>query len=128
MPSMANIVVKKADGTTDITYTALTPSAGDRVAAQWRENTAAVAGHRPVVSARAQYNGPRDARKEVITAKYPYVDPVSGLVTATIPMSWEGTVPLSVPDTAIAEAIHQFTNLLASTLMRDSMKSGYMPT
>lgn len=35
MPNMANITVKKADGTTDVVYTALTPSAGDKTSARW---------------------------------------------------------------------------------------------
>lgn len=128
MPSMANIIVKKADGTTDTTYTALTPSAGDGAQAQWRQNDQVVPAHRPVVSMRTQWNGPRTARKVVFNGKFPYVDPVTGVVTAIIPLSFDGTLPNTIPDTWTAEAIHQFGNLFVSTLIRESMKAGVSPT
>lgn len=126
MPSMANIVVKKNDGTTDITYTALTPSAGDSVAAQWRENTPSIAAFRPFVSMRTQFNGPRTARRFVMTGKFPVED--TGVLLGTIPFTFEGTIPLGVTDTAVNEAVSQFTNLVVSTLIRDSLKAGYAPT
>jgi hypothetical protein len=43
MPSQANIVVKKNDGTTDITYTAVQPSSGDGVQAIWKSQTVGTA-------------------------------------------------------------------------------------
>jgi len=39
MPTMGNIVVKKADGTTDITYSSVVPSAGDTSPAIWQSQT-----------------------------------------------------------------------------------------
>jgi len=55
MPSMANITVKKNDGTTDATYTALTPSAGDKVSAQWRNNSqSTIAANRAAYALKAE--------------------------------------------------------------------------
>lgn len=39
MPTMANITVKKADGTTDIVFDAIAGSGGDTSAARWRQDT-----------------------------------------------------------------------------------------
>jgi hypothetical protein len=125
---MADITVKKADGVTNITYTQLTPSAGDRVAAQWRENTATTAAYRPVVGMRTQNNGAKDGRRVLITGNFPYVDPVSGLVIAKMPLVFEGTVPLNVPDTFVSEGVAQFSNLLVSALIQASIKAGFAPT
>lgn len=63
MPSMANIIIKKADGTTDITYTALTPSSGDKVPAQWRvESIGTVAGNRPTFMIQTRFSADKQAR------------------------------------------------------------------
>lgn len=45
MPQMANITVKKADGTTDVVYTALTPAGGDNSPARWSANALALRWH-----------------------------------------------------------------------------------
>jgi hypothetical protein len=39
MPALADITVKMADGTTNITYTGIVPSAGDKTPAVWRSNS-----------------------------------------------------------------------------------------
>lgn len=130
---MANITVKKADGTTDIVFTALTPSAGDNIPAVWRnENAALPAGGRPVASLLTKWNGPRTARRSEFSFSYPvtYTDTTTTLtkVAHKIPFTVSCVVPQEVPDATIAEAVHQASNLLVSVLMRDSIKSGYSPT
>lgn len=128
MPQMANITVKKADNTTDVIYTALTPSAGDTVAAQWSPNAvSAIAARRPVVSVTTKWNGRRDGRQFTVNGIFPVFDE-GGLKIGTIPMTFSGTVGRQIPDTDVAEAVHQFTNILAHTLMRESIKSGFAPT
>lgn len=131
MPSMANITVKADNGTTDVVYTALTPSAGDSVAAQWRVDAASTKpAFRPSVEMRSQYNGPRSARRVNVRAKYPVVETVNGADTlvGTIPVEFTMTLPLGVADTATAEAVSQFGNLLVSSLIRSSIKAGFSPT
>jgi hypothetical protein len=133
MTSMASITVKKADGTTDITYSALTASAGDGVAAQWRSETAgSQVNAKPTLSMVSQYNGNRTARRIDLSFKYPQAvtDSTTSVVSVanTVPLSMSITIPLGVPDSIVAEAVAQATNLLHSTLIVDSLKAGYAPT
>lgn len=133
MPNMANITVKKADGTTDIVFSALTPSSGDKVSAQWRSETAgAAASLRPTFGMLSQWNGPRTARRVQIEGQYPYTvtDSTTSVtsVKARIPFQATFTVPVEITDTIVAEAVAQLSNLLKSTLVQDSIKAGYAPT
>lgn len=133
MPQMANLTVKKADGTTDIVFSALTPSSGDKVSAQWRSETAgASASLRPTAELRSTFNGPRTARRLDFSFQYPFTvtDSTTSVTTvkARIPASLTMTVPTEVPDTVVAEAVAQAFNILKSTLVMDSFKTGYAPT
>jgi hypothetical protein len=49
-------------------------------------------------------------------------------VKARIPATLSMTVPLEVTDTVIAEAVSQLFNILKTTLVSDSFKTGYAPT
>jgi hypothetical protein len=135
MPAMASITVKKADEATNIVYDALTGAAGDTSSAVWRQDTGAVAGlpvgHRPVLEMRTTENGTRTARvvrmtyrrpystQNTTTSKYETKDNVVGSLTLTLPKE--------IPSTELAEAVHQFLNLLASTLVKSSADVGYAP-
>jgi len=130
---MADIIVKKADGTTNITFTALTPSSGDKVPAQWRsESAGAAAGLRPTFQMESQWNGPRTARRVNISGQYPYTltdtTTSSTSVVARMPFQSTFTIPVSIPDVTVAEFVAQITNLVASSLAQASIKIGYAPT
>lgn len=133
MPSMANIVVKKNDGTTDVTYTAVCPSSGDSTAAVWRSETAgASASLKPTLTMITKLNGPKTARQVELNFAFPWgvTDSTTGITTVKnkVPFKVFGALPLEIPDTVIAEAVAQCLNLVASTLVRDSIKSGYSPS
>lgn len=130
MPQMANITVKKADGTTDVTYTANVPSAGDKSPASWTQNSESARSLRPTISALSQYNGPRDARRVSFVGKFPVVRQVAGVPTkvATIPVEATIALPLVITDNEAGEAAAQFANILRSTLMQQVFSSGYAPT
>jgi hypothetical protein len=133
MPQMADITVKKADGVTNIVYSALTPSSGDKTAAQWRSETAgAAAALRPTFQLSSQWNGPRTARRVDFVYQYPFTvtDSTTTVtsVKARIPFSGTMTLPAEIPDTVVAEAVAQAGNLLVSTLIQSSLKAGYAPT
>lgn len=133
MASIANIVVKKADGTTDITYTALQPSSGDGVPAVWRcESIGSAAGLRPTLTLSSKWNGPRTARRLDFVYQYPqvYTDTATGLssVKNRAVISGSAVVPIEMPDSDVAEAIAQAFNLTDSALFTDSVKSGFSPT
>jgi len=132
MPSMANITVKKNDGTTDVTYTAVVPSAGDKSPAVWRNNSMGSApAHRTEFSIQSLWNGPRTARK--VTGKFMY--PVTAVgtdgKTNIVDRGWltfEGIVPQTMADADINELVSQSANLIGATLIKDSLKTGYAPT
>lgn len=130
MAQMADVTVKKADGVTNVTYSALVASAGDSQDARWSSNSSsAIRGNRDSLSMSAQFNGPRTARRAVIKGDFPVRVIQDGVETVQhrIPFALTVTLPLAVTDAQVQEAIHQFTNFCASALVRDSLISGYAP-
>lgn len=129
MPNMANITIKKADAVTDVTYTALTPSAGDRTPARWANLAQSKANLRASIEMTSRFNNNRSARHVSILMKYPEVvqvngvDTVAGIGHVTI----EGLIPLQVSDTAIAELVAQSANAFKIALIQDCFKIGYAP-
>lgn len=132
MPALANITVKKNDGTTDVTFTAVAPSAGDKSPAIWRNNAlGTAAAFHPEFRLQAQSNGPKTARRVECTFVYPstavgtdgkinIVD--KGIFTAS------AVVPQGMLDSDVAEYVAQGCNLMASLLVKESIKTGFAPT
>lgn len=133
MPSMANITVKKNDGTTDITYTAQAPAAGDRSPAIWQSTTVgSAAGHRPELRLTARSNAAGTVRRLDASFVYRQVATDTGTtitsVVNSLPISLSVARPVDMPDADVNEAISQAMNLFASTLFKDSCKSGFSPS
>lgn len=132
MPNMANITVKKNDGTTDVIYTALVPSAGDKTPAIWKNQTVGTAmAHRPEMTLTSRDNGSSSARRVSDKFTYPtLVTDTQGKVTVADKLIIETTaiIPKGMPDADVNEAISQCANLHASVLFKDSYKAGYAPT
>lgn len=127
MPQMANITVKNAVDA-DVVLTALTPSSGDR-AALWRYDALdSLPLLRPTYQVTTTYNGPRDARRSVVTGSYPVADPVLGTVKARIPFRLEVTLPLNIPTEKTDDAVVIMQNLLKSSLITEILKSGFNAT
>lgn len=135
MPSMANITVKKYDGTTDIVYDALSASGGDGSAAVWRQDTGAVAGLpvglRKLFRLWTTWNGPKTARQMKFNFVSPYAvqDSTTTLYSAKDRVVFDGiiTIPQGLPANEINEAIYQGLNLLGASLVKQSAASGYAP-
>lgn len=137
MPAMANLVPKKADETTNITYDALTGAAGDGSKAVWRQDTGAAAGlpvgHRATLSMATTWNGPRTARRAVLEFKRPYSTQNSTTTkyetTDQVVARLEITVPQAIPATEISESVYQFLNCLglSAGLIKTSVVAGYAP-
>lgn len=133
MPSIANITVKKNDGTTDIVWSATVPSSGDTTQAQWNSATVGTAlAHQPTYRLGSRDSGAkREARRFDGQVQYP-VTAVAGdgsvnvVTTALINIS--AVLPKNMPKPSIDEAVSQAVNLFAATLTKDSMKSGFAPT
>lgn len=136
MPQIANITVKKNDGTTDIVYDALSGSGGDSSPAVWRQDTGNTAGLpyglRSALRFLTNWNGRKTARRETLTYTAPYavLDSTTGLYSSKDQVIIELSVvaPQAIPPNFTDEAISQGTNLLVSTLIRSSLKAGYAPT
>lgn len=133
MPNIANITIKKADGTTDITYNAAVPSAGDKSPAVWTADTVTgVQGLRPRLELKTQNNGSGTLRQVHVSFKYPvtYADPVTGVDTYLASVEFAGTLfaAKKLTTTQWDEAFQQLGNLLSSTLVRNSVQVGYAPT
>lgn len=130
MPQAADIVVKKADNTTNVTYSLLTASAGDSSPARWSENSLSTnRGHRPTLEVRSQFNGPRTARRSNSVYKYPVLRTISGVETriGDVLVDISVLIPQDVDDVTAAEAVAQGTNLAVSTLIRSAFTTAYAP-
>lgn len=135
MPTMANITVKKKDGTTDIVFDAIAASGGDSSPAIWRQDTGAAAGLpvglRALMRMFQAWNGPKTARVIRILMRFPYAiqDSTTTLYSAkdSVAIDINVTVPQSIPAANIGEAVYQGLNLAAATLVKQSADTGYAP-
>lgn len=130
MPTMANITVKKNDGTTDIIYTGVQPSSGDGAPAMWRQEDLTLPyGMRPTLSIVSTWNGPRTARRVegTYSAPFTYTDSTTGLKMSKdkIPLKVTGTFPSQISDSAIQEAVAQCFNLFASALVKSQFATQF---
>lgn len=132
MPQLANIVVKKNDGTTDITYTGVVPSSGDKSPAIWRANSVGTAAaFRPELQLSSAPNGTKTARRMPYRYTYPStVTGSDGKITVADRLILEGSVlvPTGMTDADVNEAVAQGCNLIASALIKASFQSGFAPT
>lgn len=136
MPNMADLIVKKADGTTDETYNALAASSGDTTPAYWRRDTSAAAalpvGLRASFSMQTKWNGNRTARVANFNFVYPYAtqDSTTTVYSAKDRAVFRGdfTLPVAIPASFLNEAAAQGVNLLATALIKSCLQAGYAPT
>lgn len=131
MPALSNIIVKKADGTTDVTYTAITGAAGDGSPALFRNNTVGTSpAERPNITIGARWNGPRTARRVDCNFAWPTISTDMG-GKKTVSGKFTGMATFSAPQdqdvTAITEAAYQFGNLVAAAIVKASFAEGLAP-
>lgn len=131
MPTMANITVKKNDGTTDIAYTALAGSSGESVPAFWRNETSPnPPAFRPSLKfvAKPVKNG-----SSVKTMETLYVTPIvktdEGVTTQVGVHTTRVITSINFSDAqaAIDEHVSQGMNLHAATLIKAAQKEGFAP-
>lgn len=130
MPNMANIVVKDQSDN-DITFVAKSSAAGDGSFATWQ-----TAGVSPLLSTdfrvKTQFNGKRDARRIEISGAVPfsYDSVLTGRpeLSAVMPFSFTMAIPQNVEAVSTANMSALVSNLLASTLVKEILATGYAPT
>lgn len=132
MANMANITVKKADGTTDVIYVAAQPSAGDKTPARWTQNAYnGILGLRPKLEMVTQFNVANTQRQARFKFNYPlfYTDASVSQDKLIASVGFEGVVylPNTLTGTQYNEAFRQLGNLLSSTLIRDAIAEAYAP-
>lgn len=130
MPSIANITIKKNDGTTDIVYTTKSPSAGDTVAAIWRADSIGSApAHQPELRLTAREANKGSSRALRSTFLYPQIatnttTSITGVVNKAMAAT-DWIIPKGMSAADINEFASQYGNLLASALIKQCVKDGY---
>nr|QDH89291.1 MAG: hypothetical protein H3RhizoL13507e1361_000002 [Leviviridae sp.] len=132
MPSLANITVKKNDGTTDIVWSGVAASAGDKSPALWRSLTVGAApAFQPAMKMTSRDNGTKSARRVDVEVTYPYTttgtDGKTYLAEKAI-FTGSFVAPQAMPAADYDEAVAQAMNLMASTLVKQSFQAGFSPT
>lgn len=130
MPQMADITVKKADGTTDIVYTALGGSSGDNNPAIWEVTASSTyAAYRNKLQCTSRNNAGKTARNVELYLEVPETILVNGetKLVGKVPVKITVVKPLNVSDATVKEAVYQAGNLAISALARSAMTSGYSP-
>jgi hypothetical protein len=133
MPAIADIVVKKNDAVTNITYVAQSPSSGDGVPAVWRSTSVGTSpAHAPELrlSSRDQDKGKKRALRGSFVYPQISTNTTTG-VTSVVQKSaimFDVTMPKDMVQSDINEACAQFGNLLASALIQSCLKAGYSAT
>lgn len=133
MPALADIVVKKNDNTTNITYTGVVPSSGDGVPAVWKsQSVGSAVGFQPEIrlSSRSAQSG--QFREHKCSFFYPQLKTDTTTGVTSVHKKLMGTAswmtPVDMAATDVAEASAQFANLVASPLFRSCVNSGYSAT
>jgi hypothetical protein len=129
---MADIIVKKNDAVTNITYSAMVASAGDKSQAIWRSTTVGTAAaHQPELRMTSRANGTGTARRVDIHYSYPSTavgsDGKTNIIERGV-FDMSVVVPQGMPATDLNEYVSQGLNLLVSTLVNGSLKVGFAPT
>lgn len=136
MAAIANITVKRYDGTTDIVWDALSGSPGDGQPAIYRMDTgtssAVPYGMRATASFMQKWNGPRTARVGDLLFKVPNyaVNTQTGFYEArdTSLISVHTVLPQGIPPAVQKEALAWALNFCAHLTVRDQLATGFAPT
>jgi hypothetical protein len=133
MSSIGNLTVKKNDGTTDVVWTGVTPSAGAGVPAVWRSLTVGTAdSHRPEIRLTQAPSKDGKSTRSRATFVYPQIatDTTTGLTKVVNQgrgfMDWD--MPKDMPDADINEFVSQFANLVGGTNFKTYVKERFGPT
>lgn len=126
---MGNLTIKKADGTTDVTFTQLAKASGDGSVAVFRSTTTGQAANRQdSLEVSSRFNGDRTARrldqKFIKSYNVTGTDNVERQVSR-VHVDIQVTAPINVPQAVIDEAVAQSANLYKHADVQSACKSGY---
>lgn len=127
---MPNLVVKKKDGTTDVSFVLKRLASGAVPGLYSNDAAAAVPAHRPTLTVAERASGGRNgAQKATIIVSFPYTQVIDGrdAVAALIPFRIEVPVPSQVPEAFMQEAAAQVANLLKTAELQAVLSTGFAP-
>lgn len=129
MPNLANIVIKKADGTTDATYVAVQGASGTSPAIFRNTAVGTTILGMPSMTVTARDNGPRNARRVDVNFSWPHLQVTDGVekVIGRTSGTASFAAPLNQTPALIKEQAFQFGNLLGSLLIKQSFEEGSAP-
>lgn len=130
MPNMANITVKKFDGATDIVWTGIQRSSGDKSPAVWRSDTVStIPANRPRAEMTSRSNAKGTTRIMEFGVEYPIVASVNGVETVLGRQPIKVFIPViqDLDATQVREAVAQGLNLASSVIVRAAFQEGYAP-
>lgn len=129
MTIIANLTVKKNDGTTDIVWTALNGQGGPNLPAAFASQTVGTAlAHQPTLTFVAKDSGDGETRRATLQMLYPNLETDSGGITrvnrkAQVDISF--AQPKIMTATQWNEVISQTINLLSA--LKVDLKAGTAP-
>lgn len=129
MPNMADIVVKKADETTNVTLNALVGSSGETVPAKWRMNSSVEpVAFKPTLQTKTKppKNGKQVTESLVV---FPITRTDGGVTSQEDASTFRmiGNVSYKLTQAQIDEQVHVAMNLFASALHKSALKEGVSP-
>lgn len=131
MAQIANMTVKKFDGVTDILWTGVQGSGGDKSPAIWTSDTVSTSrSFRPTLQQWSFHTGNSQHRASKVTLVYPslYIENGVTKVLGFNTFSGEFKTLMAAPSTDVQETVAQTINLMASAHLRAHLISGYAPT
>jgi len=131
MPNMANVVIKKFDAVTDVTWTAVQASSGDKSPAIWRNLTVGTApAFNPEARMMSRPNADGTVRRVegMIDWKQTAVgtDGVTRKINVGL-FKFEGVVPQGMLLADLNEFTAQACNFVGAALTKQCLKDGFAP-
>jgi len=128
MTQMSNIVVKSSSGA-DVTFGAITGSAGDGVPALWRvADPDKAPAKQTSLTLSARDTADKKGRRSVLSFNAFYAQTVNGITTESrVPMKVEVVTPLTMPASAALDYVTVALNTAGAALVQQSMGTGYAP-
>lgn len=133
MAQITDLIIKKADGTTFITWTGDTGAAGDKIPARFSSKSVnAIPAFQPKLAVATEGNGDGSTRRVKMNLVYPYTVTDSN-TTQTKEVSrstfkGEWSVSQDMPQSSVDEFACQIANLISTALLVGAVKTQQAPT
>lgn len=129
MSAQTNVVVKKTDAVTDVTFTGVQGATADEPAIWQNTASSLIYDNRDSLAFRSRNNGTKTARWMEIDGSFIVRRTENALEVnkGRIPCKFAIPLPNWATDAEINEAVDQFINLLASAHVRTHIKGRFAP-